>query len=177
MAVAVWARARRWARAAFLASGALLLGGECYGHALSPANYPLGPFPFLLTTDSPALVVVVMAPLLVAAVLLSWQMHHVTFVGNLWRALVLYLGGRGIEFLAMLVVPFQPFVCGWQQPAVFLAVSSVVSAGLMHLLYKNTSWGSRIGLAFGITLGGYAVALVLGIVIMGRPLSLLWRMW
>jgi hypothetical protein len=149
----------------------MLLCADCGAHALGITHYPLGPNPLGLSLyESPVYALVILSPWLAAFGLLYWRAPQVGFLGNLWRSAVLYVVARGIEF-SLMFLPLDVPWNGWNgdpaeralQAAALLAASSVVTLGLMRLLYKNATWRARVALAFGTNFLGYTVALLISI--------------
>ena len=154
-----------------LAGLALLCPMATSAHSLHPVYYPLGPLPVVIAVEAwPVLLLIPLALAATTLVLWLWA-RRLGFLGNLWRAVVLYLAARlgetGLFFLLKSLPLFQR--AGWTSSALdnFVPLVLLLAGGLalaMPLgwwLYRWTSLSAgRVALAVGTSsLAGYLAAL------------------
>ena len=154
-------------RASFVVLIALVTAGRCYGHALTPFHYPLGPYPVWVASEIWYLIPALAAAILVEVLLLKLLVRRVSFVGNVWRGLVLHLSARGVEF-ALLFTGLGQW--GWTGNYRDTFVSTLMLLGggmtvrtlLAKGLYKRQEMRWRRAAAAGILTGatGYSVILL-----------------
>jgi hypothetical protein len=139
-------------------------------HSLHPAYFPLGPLPIMIAVESrPMLLLIPLAITATALVLWLW-VRPLGFVGNLWRAAVLYLAARlgemALIYLSTATAIFSH--AGWSSSvlenfvplAVFLAggLALAVSAGRWLYRRSGVSAGRVVLAVVTSSLAGYLIA-------------------
>lgn len=163
---------RRASPPALLLAGLVLVAAtSARAHSLHTSYYPVGPVPVMIGVESwPVLLLIPLAIATMALVLWLWA-RRLSFIGNLWRAALLYLAGRigetALFFLLKSIPLFQR--AGWTSSALenfvplalFLAGGVVLAVPVGWWLYRQTGLPEgRIALAVGISsLFGYLAAL------------------
>jgi hypothetical protein len=139
--------------------------------------YPIGPLPFALWQDWWAFSL--MAPLAIAAetIVLWYWASRLGFLGNLWRAALLYAAARTGEVTAIWLLPLSsPFHrAGWSfamaeiyGPVAVCVVCGVVMAlpvGLLLYLWKGVKPGRVVAAVCTASAASYFSALAYGLLL------------
>ena len=148
--------------------GTLVLARPCWGHALTPFHYPIGPYPIFVDDEHwyilPALAVAIFVEVLVLKLLA----RRVSLAGNLWRGVLMHAAARGVEFALLYVTVLGNW--GWTggcgktfvSTALLLAAGMAARALLARVLYRRSGmrWRRAVRAGVSTALAGYGVILL-----------------
>ena len=166
--------------AAALILGVLFFATECHAHALSPVHYPLGPLPFLLATEKAFLAILIPVVIGVETAALWYFFRQLRFLGNLWRASVLYVCSRAGETVGFYSMIVTAPLFGWVAPGWCPRSSEIIGSAVYCLafglvpkivaaqfLYRSsmTAWWKTGLLMSALTVLSYLLAVVVSVAV------------